>query len=213
MRLKYHMEEAYLENNWDITNTTNNPPYAIFSKKYYEEINNLDHDKKYNYCFIGSINSCYEKRKWVIDFAKKYFTVNSIFINTDNNPDWKLLGEYDYSNKGLGFCPKNHIDSQSKSSQYRTVKDNLFYFQTMCQSKFTLCPAGDSPWSFRFYETLICKSIPIVENKNHTYRTKEESDINYEFILANNIKHIVNIAYDDLIVKNTTLFKQFHLLN
>ena len=83
----------------------------------------------------------------------------------------------------------------------------------MCQSKFILCPAGDSSWSFRFYETLICKSIPIVETKNHTYRTKEESDINYEFILANNIEHIVKIAYDDLILKNTTLFKQFHLLN
>lgn len=212
MGLKYHMEEAYLENNLDTKNITDNPPYAIFSKKYYNQIANLDHSKKYDYCFIGSINSCYEMRKWVIDFAKKYFTANSIFVNTDNDSNWQLLGDYDYSNYGLGFCPKSQNDSQSKSTQYRVVQDNLFYFQTMCHSNFVLCPAGDSSWSFRFYETLICKSIPVIESKKHSYRTKEESYINYEYILANNIEQIINLSYNDSIFKNTALFEQYHLL-
>lgn len=47
----------------------------------------------------------------------------------------------------------------------------------MCQSKFVLCPADDAPWSFRFYEVLMCKSILIVESWHHTYRTKEEANI------------------------------------
>ena len=61
----------------------------------------LNHQKKYDYCFIGSIDSCYERRKWVIDFAKKNFTKDSIFINTDNSPNWELLGTFDYSNMNL----------------------------------------------------------------------------------------------------------------
>ena len=57
------------------------------------EINELNHDKIYDFCFIGSINSYYENRKWVIDFAKKYFTSKSIFVNTDiNDTNYELLG-------------------------------------------------------------------------------------------------------------------------
>ena len=213
MGLKYHMIEAYLENNMSINTVNNNPNFALFSKKYCDEINNLDHNKIHDYCFIGSISSCYNKRRWVIKFAKKYFTTNSIFINTDNNVNWKLLGDFDKSNNNLGFCPKKQKNNQSKLVQYRVVQDNIFYFQTMCQSKFILCPAGDSPWSFRFYEVLMCKSIPIVKTLHHTYRTKEESNLNYKYILAN-IKNIeeINTFYDNLVIENSNIFKKYHML-
>ena len=168
MALQYHMEEAIIEKNLENISATCCPLFAIFSKKYYNDINELNHKKKYDFCFIGSINSCYKRRKWVIDFAKKKFTNNSIFINTDDNPKWELLGSFDYSKLNLGFCPKLQPDSQSKKSQYRIVKDNIEYFEKMCQSKFVLCPGGDAPWSFRFYEVLMCKSIPIVESWHHT---------------------------------------------
>ena len=36
-----------------------------------------------------------------IDFAKKHFTSNSIFVNTDNDPNWILLGTI------LGLCYMN----------------------------------------------------------------------------------------------------------
>ena len=212
MALYYHLEEAISENNLKNIKVTNNPPIAIFSKKYYNDINELNHQKIYDYCFIGSINSCYEKRKWVIDFAKNNFTNNSIFINTDDNPKWELLGSFDYSKLNLGFCPKSQPDNQSKKNQYRIVKDNLEYFEKMCQSKFVLCPRGDAPWSFRFYEVLMCKSIPIVESWHHTYRTKEEANINYKYILYQNIENIKNdINYDDYINENTNIFENYHL--
>ena len=41
-----------------------------FSRKYYNQICELNHNKIYDFCFIGSINSNYKNRKWVIDFAK-----------------------------------------------------------------------------------------------------------------------------------------------
>jgi hypothetical protein len=112
MALKYHMEEALNENNLDSHNASYEPPYALFSRKYYNELSNLDHTKKYDYCFIGSIESCSERRKWIIDFAKKYFTSNSIFINTDNIINWQLLGDFDYSNNNKGFNPKTQHNNQ-----------------------------------------------------------------------------------------------------
>jgi len=208
MALQFHMGEALLEKGsnqkavWD-------PPYALFSRKYYNEINQLNHDKKYDFCFIGSINSNYNARQWVIEFAKKYFTANSIFINTDKNPSWKSLGEFDKSHQGIGFCPKNVANNQTREVQYRVIEENRFYFETMCQSRFVLCPAGDAPWSFRMYEVLMCKSIPLVESWHHTYRTKEEAEIPYKYVLLNETS---DIKYQEFVDENTRLFEQYHLL-
>jgi len=213
MALHYHMEEAIIEANLQNICATWSPPLALFSKKYYNDINELNHQKMFDYCFIGSINSCYERRTWVIDFAKKNFTNNSIFINTDDNPGWLPIGPFDYSNMKIGFCPKSQHDNQSKHVQYRIVKDNIDYFRKMCQSKFVLCPAGDASWSFRFYEVLMCKSIPIVESWHHTYRTKEEANLNYKYILYQDIENIKNINYNDYVDENTRIFVNYHLLN
>ena len=212
MALKYHMEEALTEKNIDFRYAKCNPRFAWFSQKYYNAIDNLKCDKIYDFCFIGSIIN-YESRKWVIDFTKKYFTEKSIFINTNKDINWQLLGKFDYSHKNLGFCPINTDDNQSKKAQYRYVEENLFYFKTMKQSKFILCPAGnDAPWSFRFYEVLMCKSIPIVETWHHTYRTKEESNIPYKYLLSNNIDK-KKIKYNDFINENTNIFKKYHMIN
>lgn len=208
--LQYHMEEALLEKKLNPNIATDMPPVALFSKKYYDTINLLSHDKKYDYCFIGSINSCQERRKWVIEFAKKHFTESSYFINTDNDPSWEKLGPFDYSNNGIGYCPKIQPNNQSKHVQYRVISENIEYFQTICQSKFTLCPAGDSTWSFRFYEVLMCKSVPIVESWHHTYRTGEEATIPYKYVLYNNDK---DINWEEYISENTIVFEKYHLLH
>ena len=211
MALKFHMEEALLEKNLPSGLAIWDPQFALFSRKYYNEICELNHNKIYDFCFIGSINSNYEERIWVINFAKKYFTDNSVFINTDNDPNWVLLGSYDYSKKILGYCPKNDpIDNQTRQVQYRIVKDNIEYFEKMCQSKYCLCPGGDAPWSFRFYEVLMCKSIPIVKSWHDTYRTEKEATVNYKYILFQDIKNDIN--YDDYINENTAKFENYHLL-
>ena len=210
MGLKYHMEESLLEKNRCTHSATPTPTYALFSEKYYNEINNLNHQKIYDFCFIGSINSHYQARQWVIEFAKKYFTNNSIFINTDHSPNWELLGPFDYTHTKKGFCPKCAPDNQSKQVQYRVVSENLIYFESMCQSKFVLCPAGDSLWSFRFYETLMCKSIPIVESIHHTYRSREEAELNYKYILYTQIENDIN--YNDYINENIVIFENHHML-
>ncbi len=214
MALKYHMEEALKEKNLNSNMAVCQPPVALFSKKYCEDIDKLDHTKIYDYCFIGSINTNPVARQWVIEFAKKNFTNNSIFINTDNTPDWNKLGSFDHSNENLGYCPKSMPNNQSKNVQYRVVSENIFYFETMCQSKFVLCPAGDAPWSFRFYETLMCKSIPVVESWHHTYRTPQESKINYKYILSTSESWPDSSTdYYQYINHNSNIFYKCHMLH
>ena len=217
--LQAHMEEALKENDLDHKNALLCPEIALFSNSYYDSICKLPHEKKYDFCFIGSINSNYKERKWVIDFAKKHFTSKSIFINTDTNTDWKLLGTFDLSNKNMGFCPKECKNYQSKSVQYRPVENNKFYFETMAQSKYILCPAGDAPWSFRFYETLLCHSIPVLISKHHSYRTRAESRLKYSYIVidinsnTNEFRLINDSLYDKLLKNNTKILNQYHLLS
>ena len=213
--LFYHMDDAFIEaGNTEKPGLSDRPPFAIFANKYYNEINSLDHTKIYDYCFIGAISSAYNERTWVIDFAKKHFTSKSYYINTDinynNDENYELLGSFDYSTKKFGFCPKHNTDNQSRRIQYRIVQENLPYFQTMCQSKYVLCPAGDAPWSFRFYETLMCKSIPMVKSWHHTYRTVEEAAIKYKYILPNT--KLTDNDYTDYINTNNIIFKHFHML-
>ena len=220
--LKYHMEDAYLEKNMEPNNVSMSPDVAIFSLTYYNDITNITvpfNEKKHDFCFIGSINSCPPRRLWVIEFAKKYFTSNSIFVNTDDDPNWELLGDFDLSNKKLGFSPKYyHNDMHSREAQMRKISENEFYFDTMCKSKFILCPAGDAPWSFRFYETLMCRSLPIVETKHHTFRTNVESGLGYRYLLYNNIDKIRFVEndeskYNEMLEENNTIFREHHLLH
>lgn len=211
--LKYHHEEALKEIGKSIEKCKSNPEVAIFSRSYYDEINKLNHEKKYDYVFIGALRPRFiQHRLWVIDFVRKNFTENSIFINTMADENWKSLGIFDlsHSHKSKCFSPMNCSDdiNQTKEVQYRKVNENKFYFETMCQAKFCLCPAGDSPWSFRFYEVLMCKSIPIVKCWLHTFRTETESLFGYKYLLYDDL-HV----FDENIIKhNTTIFEKHHLL-
>jgi len=218
--LKYHYEEAIEEIEQNVQTfkqlTSINPPVAKFSRSYYQSILNLnpDGEKIYDFCFIGSIESNHTTRQWVIDFAKEHFTIDSVFVCTD--PEHQSLGPFDKTNDPLfkgWYNPKRNHDNGSKQVQYRVVSENEMYFKTMSQSKYILCPAGDSSWSFRFYETLMCKSTPIVESWHHTYRTVEESKIGYRYINASLFKNSTNTNYNQIVLSNTKLFEKHNIIN
>ena len=44
MALQYHMEEALIEKNLQNIKASSVPTLAIFSKKYYDDINELNHE-------------------------------------------------------------------------------------------------------------------------------------------------------------------------
>jgi len=81
--LLYHMEDAYIEKNMDPKNATDIPNIAIFPLSYYNDITDITvpfTKKTHDFCFIGSLGSYLPRRLWVIEFAKKYFTSNSVFV-------------------------------------------------------------------------------------------------------------------------------------
>ncbi|MCK9154710.1 MAG: glycosyltransferase family 47 protein [Paludibacteraceae bacterium] len=43
------------------------------------------------------------------------------------------------------------------------------YFELMARSKFVLCPDGDFTWTYRFFEAVIFKAIPIIQNDSCLY--------------------------------------------
>ena len=62
----------------------------------------------------------------------------------------------------------------------------------------------------------MCKSIPIVESWHHTYRTKQEATIPYNYILSDNklFQEATNTLYDkNMIETNTELFLKYHMIN
>ena len=130
--------------------------YAIYPKRFYKNIN-LNLKKKYNFLFIGGLltdKHTQNNRKWIIPFINKNFNNNSYLQFTDKKTKKGhiKMGDYDYSLTEIGFVPKEVIIN----------KRNFFdkkYFNNLSQSKFCLCPAGDSLWSMRFYECLMCKCI------------------------------------------------------
>lgn len=51
-----------------------------------------------------------------------------------------------------------------------TKEFDIDYFKTMSRAKFTICPNGDFTWTYRFFEAIIFKSIPIIEEECDMYK-------------------------------------------
>lgn len=43
------------------------------------------------------------------------------------------------------------------------------YYETLGKSMFILCPSGDYIWTYRFFESVLCGAIPIVESSCEAY--------------------------------------------
>lgn len=44
------------------------------------------------------------------------------------------------------------------------------YYKELLSAKYVLCPDGDFVWTYRFFEAIMCKAIPIVENSCDIYK-------------------------------------------
>jgi len=180
--------------------------YAIYPKRFYKNIN-LNIDKKYDFIFIGGLSTdikTHNNRKWIIPFINNNFNCNSYLQFTDKKTkqNYKIMGDYDHTLSENGFVPK----------EIKREKRNFFdkkYFDNLSQSKFGLCPVGDAIYSMRFYECLMCKCIPIVNTVEETYRSKEESKLNYKYYLSSDKEFVYR---EDWVEHNRNIFLQYHTL-
>jgi hypothetical protein len=207
-----HREAGFREA--DIPDHAERPRVCLFPRSFVERVEALPHAKIYDFNFVGALYiepKTLTNRQWILEFARKYFTSQSIFQVTDRNArrrDWRfrrrhtLLGEFDRTFSHSGFVPK---ECRVRDRGYFDAK----YFTVLCQSRFTLCPAGDAPWSMRFHEAILAKSIPIVENPQHTGRNDQEYAIGYKYYLAQDSE----ISYrPEWVEENFRKLIQFHTL-
>ena len=154
----------------------------LYPRSYLNQVNELPTDKIHDYNFVGCLykQHTFESRKWIIDFAKVNFTDHSYYCITDPINDYQPIGNFDFSLEQAGkrFVPKQN------NRDHNQVFFDVDFFRTMKQSKFTLCPSGDAPWSLRFFEAIMCKSIPVLEKTLHSGRNNKERKIGYRYYLT-----------------------------
>uniref|UniRef100_A0A7S3JRA4 Exostosin GT47 domain-containing protein n=1 Tax=Aureoumbra lagunensis TaxID=44058 RepID=A0A7S3JRA4_9STRA len=66
-------------------------------------------------------------------------------------------------------------------SQYLRFDQN--YFDILASSALVLTPAGDAPWSRRFFEAIMSCAIPIVQLPEHAGRTEDELTLGYLYYI------------------------------
>ena len=85
--------------------------------------------------------------------------INKIFVGLITSKRKKFLKNFP---DALIIDSKRGRDNSLKQRDER-------YFKFMSRSKFALCPDGDFTWTYRFFEAIIFKSIPIIENYSPLY--------------------------------------------
>lgn len=61
------------------------------------------------------------------------------------------------------------IKNSKRGRDKMTKVYDIEYFNQLSKSKFILCPNGDFTWTYRFFESILCGSIPIIEKYHYLY--------------------------------------------
>jgi|WetSurMetagenome_2_1015567.scaffolds.fasta_scaffold26931_3 hypothetical protein len=168
-KMQHWQAEAYAEIGIKLSRLDHEK--ALFPRRFYLPIQSFDHAKQYDFCFVGAFRIDREtesRRIWLLDFIRRNFSERSYLQFTDQKTKagHAPMGEFDMTLLRSGMVPK-----ELPMEQRHAFDEH--YYQVMCRSEFTLCPAGDRPWSMRFYEALMCRSIPILQRRTHHRSVRE----------------------------------------
>jgi len=127
-------------------------------------------------------------------------------IMKEKTIDYNFIGTITSKRKWIEKYTNNSVIKQSsygrdKNKKYEIDED---YYNTISKSRFTFTPTGDCPWSYRFFEAIMCLSIPILENNSN------DIYMNNYFFFFDKDKHIYqkNKAIENL----NTFIKSNHFL-
>ena len=146
-------------------------------------VNRTARDLDFN--FVGRIDARPVKapRLFVPGFAKRHFTARSYYAESRpmRGDTYAPLGLWDRTrDKALSerMVPAQHGLGHDADPCLMAAYD-ADYLRILARSKFTLAPRGDQPWSIRFYEAILCGSIPIV--KGGRGRNAAERRLGYKY--------------------------------
>jgi hypothetical protein len=151
----------------------------LFPRSYVERVEAMPGTKAHDYSFLGTLYrpETFEYRRWILDFARERFTERSYLLISEDDGGHERLGSFDHTgDRRHVFVPKE-VPFEDRAFF------NPAYFEVLRRSEFTLCPAGDQPWSMRFFEAIMCRAIPVVSDARHSGRNKVERAIGYHFAL------------------------------
>jgi hypothetical protein len=151
------------------------PSVLLYPRSFVEAVSAMPREKIHDYCFMGGLHrpETYAHRAWIETFARERFTDRSYYLITDAPPAHESLGSFDRSTiEEDVFVPKE-VPFGERAFFHE------HYFRVLRASEMTLCPAGDRPWSMRFSEAILCRSIPIVSDRAHTGRNERERSLAY----------------------------------
>lgn len=157
----------------------------------------------------------YAGKEYPIIFPLRYLReIES--LDTKKDVRFNFLGTYtrkrDWINK---YASENSV--VCFTSKGRTIGKSEFdrdYYQLLCRSEFTLCPSGDFKWTYRFFEAIMARSIPIVDSEGvdesmskfkYFIDTKAPKDYVYDIEI---VKHNYR-----LFIENNTFIRHFVSLN
>ena len=87
------------------------------------------------------------------------------------------------------------IISSNRGREFITKQFDTEYFKKMARSKFVLCPNGAFIWTYRFFESVIFKAIPIIEEytshyDGYYYYTKNDNFVYNEDWVNSNLEKL-----------------------
>jgi hypothetical protein len=90
--------------------------------------------------------------------------------------DYNFIGTVtEHRNWITKYTGHNTIIKNSNNGRNPAIKYNIDeeYYDILSKSKFTLTPTGECPWSYRFFEAIMCFSIPILEQNSQDIFMKD----------------------------------------
>lgn len=159
----------------------------------------IDIDHKLGVNYINKIKYPITFPLYLKDYISglnKNKTIEYNFIGTITDKR-KWIKKYDGKNSLI-----KHSSKGRSTEKYNIDRE---YYDILSKSKFTLTPTGDCPWSYRFFEAILCLSIPILENDSDDIYCKD-----YHFLYDKDT-HVYDI--DKAIYNYNKLVNSKHFLN
>lgn len=149
-------------------------------------------------------NGVFERcqQKWKVDRDLDF--VFQGYITPKRSP---ILEEFTKRIQHMYPDRKVHVSSSTIGRAFPTKAWDDEYWEMLGRSKFIICPDGDFTWTYRFFEAVMCKAIPVVENSCAIYEgfeffTMTSKDYSYSEDMA---VHNLSKAKEMLLIESDKL--------
>lgn len=129
---------------------------------------------------MNGINFHHSTGQVPIVFPEFLLTFTSC-LSKDKTQDYFFQGMIYPGREWLSHYNETRESSYGRDPQTKYAIDQDYYGRMSC-SRFGLAPVGDCPWSYRFFEAIMCDTIPILGDKDvdvfaHNFSFQRHSDI------------------------------------